>query len=550
MAKKTKEPLPLLGSSNSQMENIEPSDFDPEYSTFEQLGATAILGMYDNMTPSIFRAAQGLSQAADESDPFVGVNELKQRYPDLQDTFDKPLRGKQAETIAERERFRKVLRDVSENGPDTKTNAALKIGVGLLSGFVDPLSIAAGAGITKAIGAAGKAIPQISKAIGTEAAATIAGRMRIAGAEGFIGAAVEQPFALAASEIDYGDYDIYDAAVNMAIAPILGAGISGVASAIGRTFKLDSSIKSETAMLIQAQQNSGLVMNTKHLDSFGSSKTSNPDFVYKKFEAAQEFRDKKFYIPSTKAGEEMKADSMAKILDDLGEGVYMTDDLVVANRFTHNGEVTANGGLFEAKFRDEPTVLDLDSKPIDDDLAALVEAGVKSPETKTIKQSLQELMDINPEKVELLKDKFSERYDVAMHSGGEYRGAAHSRANTMIVLRPEKLETSYYGGTDASSLKSFDSVDRETANSLMNGEPAGYTKEDALAFDRRANSPMQERKLVEMDKDLELLNEQLDAAMELGYLTEKDIADLKADPMLKHMDNDKQVFKLLADCLE
>ena len=542
-------PLPIPGSSAT---NTEQSQLGvAESSLFEALGATAIDVGYDNFAPSIYRGGQNIIQGLSDS-PTLSVEDLKSRYSDLSDIFDKPLKLNQAATIAERERFRRVLRDVVANGPDTKTAAVLKFGTGLLTGFVDPLSIAAGAGVTAAIARAGKAIPAISS-LSVRAGTTIGQRAIIGAVEGTIGNAIEQPFVLAASALDSGGHDLDDVKLSILLSPIMGAAIGGAAGAISKRIHakklgMSAPVYNETKLLLEHQLNEGKVLDTSHLDIFDKSRKYNPDFQYKKFEPATDFQGKTFYIPSNKAGSTMTPDGLAKVADDFGDGVYMTDDLVTANRAAPLDDVQPMGSVFEATFKEEPRVLDMDTVATLDDLTILQEAGVKNADAKTIKEALKEL---TPEQISVVKEHLSSRYDVAMHSGGdEASGVKHTKSNTMIVLNADKLDVKYKNEVDPSMLRTFAEVDGKTAELLQNGDVGGLSTKQYEEFTVRANTPERSSKIIEIDETLKVSEEQIKQHIEQGYLdkTELDTASAAEARFLKEYDMDQLMYKMAFGC--
>ena len=168
------------------------------------------------------------------------ADQAKQRAKDAGVDLEIPedgIRERALEILLERKQARRRLDDVLNRAPEGLTPTALKFGVALGASLLDPMNVASA--FIPVVGPARYA-KLLRSASGPGGRALV--RSGVGAVEGVVGAAVVEPFVLAAAQQEQSDYGLADSLLNITF----GAAFGGVLHAGGGVIS-DAVVRSRTA---------------------------------------------------------------------------------------------------------------------------------------------------------------------------------------------------------------------------------------------------------------------------------------------------------------
>lgn len=162
--------------------------------------------------------------------PVLSPEEATARGKSLGLTFSKPTRSEVVDLLIERKKREVALQAVTQRSPSV-TASALGFGMDLLGQATDPMNIAAAF------------VPVVREArflAWARASGPAAARLGRGVVEGVAGAALVEPFILAAAEQEQADYNMMDSLLNIAFGGVLGGGFhtagGAISDAVARRF--------------------------------------------------------------------------------------------------------------------------------------------------------------------------------------------------------------------------------------------------------------------------------------------------------------------------
>jgi hypothetical protein len=148
--------------------------------------------------------------------PFVSAEELNKEFKHLGLTFDKPMRRRAANILAEGKAREVAIQDTIARGPSGFIPGAARFGAALVGSVIDPLNIVA------------SFIPVVSQARFAGMVARVGrtqARLRRGFTEGVVGNALIEPVVGGLAVQQQLDYTATDALVNIALGGFIGGGL-------------------------------------------------------------------------------------------------------------------------------------------------------------------------------------------------------------------------------------------------------------------------------------------------------------------------------------
>lgn len=157
--------------------------------------------------------------------------------------YHEGLTDKSSKVLADRHDARLSNQFIQERASGLQT--AVGIGVGFLSGVVEPKNLLSGVAAALVTGGAGAAIPSVGRLIAVDTVKAAAGR---GVAEGVVASALTEPLSLSSAKKLQDDYTMADSMMNLALGSVLGAGL-GVG---GKALELRA--KNKQKIIVEAYQ--------------------------------------------------------------------------------------------------------------------------------------------------------------------------------------------------------------------------------------------------------------------------------------------------------
>jgi hypothetical protein len=318
-------------------------------------------------------------------------NELNQRFPEVEAPFTEPMALPVAAEIARHARDRQELESIISHGPQGGIYGASRGAMGLLVGFGDPASLALGGLGGKALGASGL--------LGAEAT-TVAGRLGQNFAHGVAGAVLPEALGGYASLKDQQSYGVKDFVGNTVLA---GAGYSALATgfhyakpALAEFFGRNpeaARMSHESAisqMMMDRQVDVEPIAKDMHRQTNGTANApegASPvvgDYQFQRIGTSDDVHGRDFFHGSKDSLGTFKESPKGPLEDNLGHGVYLTDNAVVANGHATQSFTTADGKVYKVGVnRSDLQLINLDKRvshgPIRNILETFLEEHANRP---------------------------------------------------------------------------------------------------------------------------------------------------------------------------
>lgn len=273
-------------------------------------------------------------ESRNEDKPKLSVEELRTKYPQFASSFTFPMSEEGADYVVKNKLERNRLAQMVDEGPKGALASSIRFAAGFFPHAVDPVNWVTGMGATAlatklATGARAARIAAIAKIGESEFATSVA--------EGVAGNLLTEPITAFATKKEQEDYtagqfffNTVGGAIMMSSLGYLGRKIfSGHTEAVGAVAhdvalrQVSNDRFPEPKSVIEqwaGETNPGKVR---------SEKLPVPtDYKFAPFTSGEQ---KSFFMPSTVGGEKIDTDVTQVIGKSYGGGVYLSDNVVVAN---------------------------------------------------------------------------------------------------------------------------------------------------------------------------------------------------------------------------
>lgn len=272
-----------------------------------------------------------ISKIADrnEGKPKLSVEELRQKYPEFAADFTDPMSEEGADYVVRNKTRRAELSRLVEQGPQGNIAGGIRFVAGLIPHAIDPVNWVAGLGTTALVG---------KLAMGTRAAALVEGTFARSVTEGVLGNVLTEPISAFATKKELEDYTAGQFFFNTVAGAV---GMSAVGYAGRKIFgAIENRVLNAVShdMTMRQISNDRFPDNSKLVEQFAGetnvkvpNQTSklpvNTDYSYKPFD-----NDGRSFYQPTSAGGAVPDNTVRQLIGKhYGPGVYLSDNVVVAN---------------------------------------------------------------------------------------------------------------------------------------------------------------------------------------------------------------------------
>lgn len=381
--------------------NREPIDFKLGY--MEQAGAAFQLAARDTAMVQLMKKFRRM-QLEQEDSPLIQPDQANELVPGLPRPFENPVKLSVLQDIQAEHDLRTTLERKITLGPEGVKSSATQLSASLLAHAMDPIEFAAGALMTPAVGAMGSRMISASVAGKLPIAA---GRIGVALArsdrltftrlatEGIAGNLLAEPLIYAGTLEDHQDANIYNSAVS-----VIGGGL-GFAAAIKGLSVLPEFISRFGAMNVEnhtraatAQLNGGKKLSVNKMTENvvqeameGAPRADMPSQVLKSrvdkaeldmnykhtgydaetmrtrspSEAFVRTKQRRWFIPVSNKSPMIKPGFTLNPGKNLGKGITLTDNPLIANGMASHSSLKAEGSLHEVSMDKIHHITDLDN---------------------------------------------------------------------------------------------------------------------------------------------------------------------------------------------
>lgn len=329
--------------------------------------ASLISSARQSSTASVFRIMK--INDAEEEGLFLGQKplspqRLNRMFPEVIDPFKRPMTLNAAKVVVERQKEKRKLAIARQN---SSTFAGI-VGFGLsipVHAF-DPIDLGAGIVTGGILGVAmkGTRLAKIFGFAGKSFSKLTAGQQfRSSAITGTIGNIIVEPIAARAAQLENENYGLAQVVANSAMG---GFGFAGARFLGGKAFgavgKLSNNVKAKLMKSSIGQVAEGKSPNMEPL----IREAATPDAIYppgrsydyQKIDGTA-MKGRRFYIAANRSDPEFK--SARRIGDDLGDGVYLTDDPFKVNEVAVGKHGDVSTRIIEAEL-DDLNIIDLDNR--------------------------------------------------------------------------------------------------------------------------------------------------------------------------------------------
>jgi hypothetical protein len=498
---------------------------------------------YENLpTKALFRSME-LGALKDQGfGPKLDPNDLNKRFPEVDQPFTEPMNLPAAEEIARRARDRHEMESIVGR---SSVGGVGRFGTSLLVGAIDPLNLAAGILSGGALRAAGVMAE----------ATTISRYAAQAAVEGTAGALVPEAITGYANAQEQQQYGALDYLSNVGMAGLGYAGITtGVRFGLPKLANMlrrvpEAERMSHEAAVAQLLMDRRVdvepIAQTMVRETNGAPHPGLPEYRYEPLTDGAQARERPLYAGSTKSLGGFSEAPKAVIEEDLGHGIYLTDNPAVANGHAARTVTDADGKIFQvAPAGRDLNLLHLDS-PLADSPArgALEELGVPAEGARTVKGAL-ELVQAQIQSGKLPESALDELagklkaagYDGYFYEGGKYLGESNAPHNVVMVFDPEQtgdggglLREQAQFAPDRSATQRAAGLSRDE---ILRGQSAPERRIDfdsaaVQEFNELLRQPPKELELPDLQEHDSVALETLRALQEQGQLAPEEVKALE-----------------------
>lgn len=557
------------------------------FSFLESAEASFKLARQGTFLESLYR--NDILEDLEENDPTVlQPEELNERFPEVEVPFSEPTPLTVAWSVAERARERQKLQEVIANGPQGWTSSGLNFGASLIAHAMDPLEIGTDVLVGKGIGILGKAFKAgraaraASKAANLSddisafraggaafraslseapAALTVGQRALRATGEGFVANLAIEPFVAGAQRRDQIDYGIEEIAFNATIGALAYGGISYGAGKLANFLKKSPDLYSDT--ILKAMK--GRVLTGKSLDaSFsvinivrqtdgslnaGSSLASAPNgsrYVYTPISETST-SGKSFYASSEIKTNDVTKAKFLNYGEDYGnKGVYLSDNPAVKNGEAAGHMNSGPGSVLEVDIGDKK-LIDLQGsinkrnrniyKSILDQAIGKENSKKVLKKAKTMEEAIEIVKDgisredLPEQAIDAIADAARKNgFDGYLSNGKKVMGVDRSPHNSVYLFDRNAVNLKKAYPSDPDSVPKPTEQDIADAHKSYQSDESDFlydsqTREAVEEFQNIKDEPVAVKKSRDIEKEEELLVEQVEELDRQNLLT----ADEKAD---------------------
>lgn len=504
--------------------------------------------------------------------PKLSPEELNKKYPSGE--FTEAMTEPVAQLIHRSKIMRKDLEKRVQAGPQTGWwGAANKWGANILAHVIDPVEIAAGLVVGPAIKVAA---PAFAAKLGIGAATSTVGQSIARNSvEGVIQSAVDLGINAYNSQQEQRDFDATEAMIGAVGGAV---GFSAIAGGIKLgSNKLNNFLGRVSGKHAETLQRTAVAqtLNGNKVDADGVlgeliSDTNIPNPAFKKIPKEQ-IGESVFYSPKDITTKDIGA-STAVISDDLGTGIYFTDDVKIANGAAARKLNDYDGSIIAGKIKDA-NLIDLDEivpDPIFRDAAKSALEGVRGADNvkidvdnlsgKGLFNAIHDAIEdgrLPKEFLNILKVEAKIRgIDGYRFTVDEIAGMPHAPHNGIMLFEANKFvqEKNFLPDTDAvpripkQKAQELHEFNQSEKSSIFYDEAATKEFNDVLVKPPLDPIPVKIKQLVdnnikEIDAKIKVAGEDSPAAKELLKLKEEITESLKIG------EQEDTVIKAIFDCL-
>jgi hypothetical protein len=552
--------------------------------TFRTLPTAQLLDLDRRIQIEEEGKAQGRSKLSPE--------EANQLYPHMSRPFSEPVDPVVAGELAKREMKIQELQSVVDGGNRGTIGGISRFGLGLAMGLFDPINVATGLGVGKAVGVGGRLLG-LEKSLVFDTAATGGRALTRDAAQGAIGNVLSAPVYAGLSS---GVQQEYDPVSEIAYQSILGAGLHVGIHALKAGFHYASP---RLRALMEGAQKADAIAGQSAVAAVNSDKVVTSGSVvqdvvnerrmipgeapaqvhgnavpreFSPITSPQDYNNRSFFVPAQLQNETLHSTRGAIIDRDYGPGVYTTDNPVVANGYAASKYGHDAGGVFEVRAtKGEMKIVDLSqdlpkevSGAIESVLSEIVGTTEGLPEIhgkpgQAVYDTISDLINES----HLPEDTFSQidsalsdhGYDGIRFDGG-MGGVKH---NVVKLFDVEKTgdaggrlsEVSRFSA-DRAAIPEHTPQDLQAAIDHHNSieSDALYDKEAHEKLDSVAKAPPEDLAQPELESALNDLHQEIAAAKQEGRLSpdlEKELA--KIDEESRSSADQDSIVKAALHCL-
>jgi hypothetical protein len=532
----------------------------------DTIAATAKLALTSGPTAAISDMV-GRKVLQDDSQPKLSVQELNKKYPNLEVPFNEPTQDSIAASIAQKQDYKQQLASVIAKGPSGAVYGISNFGASLVASAIDPVNLLgamAGGAVLSAVartGTLGAGMALRAGSQGAEAAALAAKNASLItrAAEGMAGAAagVAIPEAISGvnavqSQEDYGvGTYVKSVAANAAIFGIGGHVVLPESiKFLKRTLGGKPDAVAQASAIVQAATDRRVdttpilkqVLNETDGHGAGESPSLNPMVPpkdYAPLDASKPVSAKLYAATETTRGEPVVLEH------ELGKGIQLTDDPVVANGHAARGFAETEGRVIEHELKDAK-LLDLE-KPLPADISPTLDEAQANLPARQVIDALPEQDRVNIEQT--LKEQ---GYDGYRHEGGDYLGAGNKPHNVVTLFDAEnpKLERTQEYQPSAEATRQPTQADAAQA-----GEKSHAFENDVLhdpieqkAFEDAMKQPIENPELAKAQADTEEYLQEVEKQIEQGHFGPQSKNIMKSIRSIGGEEED-QAFKSYVTCV-
>lgn len=560
----------VVGSLEAQKEYME----TPIYNYTESMSAAADLAQMDALGETVGNIAYRKSLSSGMQEIGVeklSVDQLKEKFPDVEDTFKEPEYEAVAKFNATNIRKRRMLEDVMAHGPSGALATAGVFGAsmfgmlrdeaefGVMAGTVG-LGSVFGIGRSAALGArvvrAGEVVRTGSRIL--KAGETIP-TMRSLMAANQIENAIQllpSQIAMAMDHTASGlEYTLGDFAQNMAIGTVATAGMDGFVHGVGALAGLRKRFLLKMNRTLMQQIDAGLVPNVGPLLETHIREQYTPG----KYVHAAPTPETKFYAPTETTGGTFLESPSLPIGDYIGPGVYLTDNPYAANGVAASRVNDIQGDLFEFNLNGKK-IVDY-NQPFPESMRAEMEVILNSAQvskfdlaTESAVSILERMRAESPKDAMPLMNKVVEAakkagFDGSMHDGARIYGReAPGKQNIVNIFDKSGLKK-----VNKIISSTTDGVPDLTKQQLADEIERVHKPQSEIGFSQKSADQLAEIKVEEPkfkdrvrahDEAVKATSAEFEAQVKEGYISEEDALSID-EAFKKEMADEAEAEKIL-----
>lgn len=390
--------------------------------------------------------------------------QLREKFPGNDDLLNYPLTEAAAESLVKEREQRANLEFEIAAGPKGGVYTALNFAAGMIPHAIDPIDMAVGFGIGKALMAPARGA-KVLKMLRATKAGRVGADIGIAAA----GNIAVEPGAFISASLESRDYTMMDMLANSVGGAVIGVGlIKGAGAVISPSIKSFNKFRTRgargTALIadsVAAQMNSG-----RMVDFTDISKDMIREYTFSR-ESFERFDFNNADVGTKVYGAVPDGNSATTLAigEDFGEGlVYLTPDRSSANGVAGSKYSEGVGSVAEIEIRQRLNLLDADVAVTDLNVREIL-----ARHSANIEGTLREAFESVPDKQALTKDLANKGYDGIYHDN---RGEG-ANANVIALFNNRKL-------AELSRTKAdVDSVPRASERELLEIGRAEQQRQDS-----------------------------------------------------------------------